>query len=553
MENLLNIILFLPALSTLLMFGKMLDNTSVKYYAIAISAVELGLCLLLWSLFDSANPNFQFTSILPITHGINYYVGIDGISLFLVVLSAFITLLCVIFLHNVDSMKNFLIALLFLESIMIGVFVSLNMILFYIFWEISLVPMLYIIGAWGSGMRVYASIKFFLYTFCASLIMLFGILYFAYLYFATTGIWSFDVLDWYRLQMGVDIQKALFIAFFVGIAVKVPMFPLHTWLPYAHGQAPTVGSVILAAILLKMGTYAFVRFSLPFFPDASVAFITPIAILCVIMVVYAALVAFAQDDMKQVIAYSSISHMGIIVLGTFALNVEGIAGSVFFMLSHGIISGALFFMVGILYDRTHTKLIAHYGGIARVVPKYTLLFSILLMGSVGLPLTMGFVGEFLSLLGFFCVNKIIALLAGSGIILGAVYMLNLFRNVFLNDLKAHNKSLKDINLRESCAILPLVAVVIWLGIYPKPILGTIEHSVQNLVAFMEKKAILPENAEFLRSLNKDIMQDLGQDYFIDSQDLRLESQDSQDLFESNSRESQDSRFDSRESQMEVPL
>lgn len=504
MEHLLNIILFLPALSTLLMFGSIMDKVALKYYAIVISAVEFGLCLLLWFLFDSTNPSFQFVTILNITNGINYYIGIDGISLFLVVLSAFITLLCIIFLHNVESLKHFLITLLFLESIMIGAFVSLNMILFYIFWEISLVPMLYIIGAWGSEKRIYASIKFFLYTFCASLIMLFGILYFAYLYFEASGVWSFDLLDWYMLQIDLDLQKILFIAFFVGIAIKVPMFPLHTWLPYAHGQAPTVGSVILAAILLKMGTYAFVRLLLPLFPDASVFFVIPIAILCVIMVIYTALIAFAQDDMKQVIAYSSISHMGIIVLGSFAMNAEGISGSVFLMLSHGIISGALFMMVGILYDRTHTKMIAHYGGIAKVMPKFTLLFAILLMGSVGLPLTMGFVGEFLSLLGFFKVNKIFALLAGSGIILGAIYMLNLFRNVFLNSLKAHNENLCDINIRESCAIIPLVLIVIWLGIYPKPILSKIDLSAKNLISFMSEKAILDENKAFLSNLAMEV-------------------------------------------------
>lgn len=504
MEHLLNIILFLPALSTLLMFGKIMDSNALKYYAIAISAIEFLLCLLLWFLFDSTNPSFQFVTILKITSGINYYIGIDGISLFLVILSAFITLLCVIFLHGVESMKNFLITLLFLESIMIGAFVSLNVILFYVFWEISLIPMLYIIGAWGSGERIYASIKFFLYTFCASLIMLFGILYFAYLYYeASGGVWSFDLVDWYMLQMDLNLQRILFVAFFIGIAIKVPMFPLHTWLPYAHGQAPTVGSVILAAILLKMGTYAFVRLLLPLFPDASVFFITPIAILCVIMVIYTALIAFAQNDMKQVIAYSSISHMGIIVLGTFALNAEGISGSVFLMLSHGIISGALFMMVGILYDRTHTKIIAQYGGIAKNMPKFTLLFAILLMGSVGLPLTMGFVGEFLSLLGFFNVNKIFALLAGSGIILGAIYMLNLFRCVFLNKQKPQNttiyKALCDINLREAFAIIPLVLIVIWLGIYPKAILSSIDVSAKHLISFMSQKAIIDENKIFLEN------------------------------------------------------
>lgn len=488
-------------ISALLMFGKFLDD-GARYYTIIITTIELVLCLLLWYLFDNTDGSFQSITFIPLVKGISYHIGIDGISLFLVVLSALITLLCVIFLNNMKNIKNLLISLLFLESIMIGVFVSLDMILFYVFWEFSLVPMLYIIGAWGSEKRIYASIKFFLYTFSASVIMLFGILYFAYIYYSTTGIWSFSLTDWYILQINTNLQKILFIAFFIGIAVKVPMFPFHTWLPYAHGQAPTIGSVILAAILLKMGTYAFVRFSLPLFPDASIYFITPIAILCLIMVIYTAMIAFIQDDMKQVIAYSSISHMGIIVLGTFSMNIEGISGSVFFMLSHGVISGALFMMVGVLYDRTHTKMINYYGGIAKVMPKYTLIFAILLMGSIGLPLTIGFVGEFLSLLGFFSVNPIITFFAGSGIILGAVYMLHLFRNIFLGEIKEHNLALKDVGKRELVALLPLVAIVIWLGIYPKPILSKIDLSISNLVSFMYDKAILEDNKKFLLKVNE---------------------------------------------------
>lgn len=498
MEYLLNIILFLPMLSTLLIFGKIIDNNAAKYYAIIISIIELSLCLLLWYLFDNTNIGFQFITKIAITHGISYHIGIDGISLCLVLLSALMTLLCVIFINGVANIKHFLISLLFLESIMIGVFISLDMILFYIFWEASLVPMLYIIGAWGSEKRIYASVKFFIYTFSASLVMLFGILYFAYLYYITTGTLSFDLLDWYMLQLNIDVQKILFIAFFIGIAVKIPMFPLHTWLPYAHGQAPTIGSVILAAILLKMGSYAFIRFSLPLFPDASISYIVPIGILCVIMVIYTSMIAFVQDDMKQVIAYSSISHMGIIVIGIFSMSIMGITGSVFFMLSHGIISGALFMMVGILYDRTHTKMINHYGGIASIMPRYTIFFAILLMGSIGLPLTMGFVGEFLSLLGFFNVNKILTILAGTGIILGAVYMLNLFRKVFLGEVKEHNLTLKDINIRESFAVIPLVIIVIWLGIYPKPILDKIDFSVKNLVYLMSAKAIDIDNKKLLQ-------------------------------------------------------
>ncbi|RAX54926.1 NADH-quinone oxidoreductase subunit M [Helicobacter sp. 16-1353] len=505
MELLLNIVLFLPILAALFMFSRRVDNNFAKPFVVAVSIFELCLALCLWLLFDDGNAGFQFVtqiSLIP-SFGVSYYIGIDGISLFLVILSAFMTLICVIFIHNVENIKNFLIALLFLESIMIGVFISLDMILFYLFWEFSLVPMLYIIGAWGSERKIYASVKFFLYTFSASLVMLFGILYFAYLYYSATGILSFNLMDWYMLQLDFDIQRWLFVAFFIGIAVKIPMFPLHTWLPYAHGQAPTVGSIILAAILLKMGSYAFIRFSLPLFPDASIYFIIPIAILCVIMVIYTAMIAFAQDDMKQVIAYSSISHMGVIVLGTFSLSAEGVSGSIFFMLSHGIVSGALFMMVGMLYDRTHTKIIAEYGGIAKVMPKFTLIFAIILMGSVGLPLTMGFVGEFLSLLGFFKVNIILTILAGSGIILGAVYMLHLFRNVFLGEIKiGRNLELKDIDVREKISLIPLVLIVIWLGIYPKPILDRIDLSVKNLVSFMYEKSILNESKEFLIKVNR---------------------------------------------------
>lgn len=497
MEYLLNIIVFLPMLSTLLIFGKILDDAAIKYYVIIISIIELLLCLLLCYLFNDNTVGFQFITKLVITHGISYHIGVDGVSLFLVLLSSFITLLCVIFINGVNNIKHFLVSLLFLESIMIGVFVALDMILFYIFWEASLVPMLYIIGAWGSERRIYASIKFFIYTFSASLIMLFGILFFAYLYYQSTGVLSFNLLDWYMFVLDIDVQKLLFIAFFIGIAVKIPMFPLHTWLPYAHGQAPTIGSVILAAILLKMGSYAFIRFSLPLFPDASIAYIIPIGILCVIMVIYTAMIAFVQDDMKQVIAYSSISHMGIIVLGTFSMNSMGLSGSVFFMLSHGVISGALFMMVGILYDRTHTKMINHYGGIASVMPKYTIIFAILLMGSIGLPLTIGFVGEFLSLLGFFNVNITLTILAGSGIILGAIYMLNLFRKVFLGEIKEHNLALKDMNIRELAAVLPLVIIVIWLGIYPKPILDKIDFSIKNTLELMSAKALDLDNKKFL--------------------------------------------------------
>jgi NADH-quinone oxidoreductase subunit M len=359
--------------------------------------------------------------------------------------------------------------------------------------------MLYIIGAWGGPLRVYASIKFFLYTFTGSLIMLVGMLFVAYIYHNLTGVWSFAITDWYALVLPVDYQVWLFIAFFVGFAIKVPMFPFHTWIPYAHGQAPTIGSVILAAVLLKMGTYGFIRFSLPMFPDASVLAITPIAVLSLIMIIYTAMIAYAQKDIKQVIAYSSVSHMGIIMLGLFAMNAEGISGSVFQMLSHGIVSGALFMLVGMIYDRRHTKLIADFGGIASVMPKFAVIFGIMLMASVGLPLTIGFVGEFLVLLGFYQISPMITILAGTSIILGAIYMLRIYKFTFFGPLdNPENKKLKDIHGKETWTLIPLVAIVIWLGVYPKPILAPIDNSVKALLVFMDEKAITPEAKEMIK-------------------------------------------------------
>lgn len=492
MEHILSILIFFPALAGIMGF---LVKENTVTYGIVIALIEFVLSLFLWAAYDPSNPGFQFVEHYPVVEsfGINYLVGVDGISLFLVVLTTFITLISLIGLTIKENLKNLVISILFLEMVMVGVFLALDGILFYIFWELSLVPMLYIIGAWGSGRRIYAAIKFFLYTFTGSLIMLIGMLYLAYTYYQATGIWSFSILDWHTLILPTFLQWWLFLAFFIGLAVKVPMFPFHTWLPYAHGQAPTIGSVILAAVLLKMGTYGFVRLSLPIFPDAAVAFITPVAILSIIMIIYAAMIAYAQKDIKQVIAYSSISHMGVIVLGTFAMNAEGIAGSVFFMLSHGIVSAALFMLVGVIYDRRHTKLMSEFGGLASVMPRFGTVFGIILMASVGLPLTIGFVGEFLSLIGFYKISPLMTILAGTSIIIGSVYMLHAFRKSFLGVVtKEENRNLPDLTKQELTALIPIVLVVIWLGLYPKPVLGPIDNSVQSMLELMEKKAISPE-------------------------------------------------------------
>ncbi len=516
LDHILSILIFFPALAAV--FGFAIHKDSIRAYGVAVSVIEFVLSLWLWFCFDAGISGMQFmeeVALVPV-FGINYILGVDGISLFIVILSAFITMIGIASLSEVKNIKNMIVTLLFLQMTMTGVFVALDAIIFYIFWELSLVPMLYLIGAWGGPLRIYASIKFFLYTFTGSLVMLVGMLFMAYFYYQATGEWSFALLDWYRLILPESFQLWLFVAFFMGFAIKVPMFPFHTWLPYAHGQAPTVGSVILAAILLKMGTYAFIRFSLPLFPDASVFYMFPIAILSIIMVIYTAMVAYAQEDIKQVVAYSSVSHMGIIILGTFALNVEGITGSIFLMLGHGIVAGALFLLVGVIYDRRHTKMMSDFGGLAHVMPRYATIFGIMMMASVGLPLTINFVGEFLSLLGFFKQSQILTLLAGIGIIVGAIYMLAAYKKIFFGEVtKEENKNIPDVNKRELFALVPLVMITIWLGVYPKPVLEPINNSVESLVQLMHEKATTPEAKSRIPSLIKE-----AQDTKISTEEAR---------------------------------
>lgn len=497
MDAILSILIFFPALAGFIGFG--IDKSTAKMYGISVALIELLLSLVLWMQFDPSNAGMQFTEKVSLIadFGISYNVGVDGISLFIVIMATLITLLGIILLReDTKNMKNMIVSLLFLEMTMVGVFVTLDAIIFYLFWELSLVPMLYIIGAWGGKDRVYAAVKFFLYTFAGSLVMLVGLLAMAYLYHQANGVWTFNILDWYTLPLTEGQQFWLFLAFFAGFAIKVPMFPFHTWLPWAHGQAPTIGSVILAAVLLKMGTYGFVRFSLPILPDASVTFTPFIMTLSIIMVIYTAMVAFAQKDMKQVIAYSSVSHMGVIMLGVFAMNAEGLGGSVFLMLSHGIVSGALFMLVGVIYERTGTKIMSEFGGLAAVMPVYATVFGLMLMASVGLPLTIGFVGEFLVLLGFYKVSVIGTILAGTTIIIGSVYMLALFKKSFFGPVRHEkNLSLTDLDNRELTALIPLVLIVVWLGIYPKPVLDPINNSVNHLLTQMKDKAINVETKE----------------------------------------------------------
>ncbi len=508
LDHILSLLIFFPAIAAIM--GFVVHKDSAKAFGVAVSVIEFVISLYLWFAFDTNVSGMQFMeniSVVP-AFGINYLVGIDGISLFIVIMASFFTMIGIASLGDMKKIKNLVITLLFLQMTMVGVFAALDAILFYVFWELSLVPMLYIIGAWGGPLRIYASVKFFLYTFTGSLVMLVGMLFMAFLYNQATGVWSFSILEWYRLILPLNYQLWLFAAFFIGFAIKVPMFPFHTWLPYAHGQAPTIGSVILAAVLLKMGTYAFIRFSLPMFPDAAAFFMFPIAAIAIIMIIYTAMVAYAQEDIKQVVAYSSISHMGVIILGTFALNVEGITGSVFLMIGHGIVSGALFFLVGVIYDRRHTKMMSEFGGLASVMPRYATIFGIMMMASVGLPLLVNFVGEFLSLLGFYNQSHIATLLAGTAIIVGAIYMLSSYKRAFFGEVTNEaNRKLPDVNSRELLALIPLTIIAVWLGVYPKPLLEPINNSVKSVVMLMHEKAITPEGKSRIPSLeNKVAMQ-----------------------------------------------
>jgi len=502
MENILSMLIFFPAAAATV--GFMIHKDSMRQYGVVVTIVELVLALLLWNDFDTLDAQMQFVQTIPLitSYGINYVVGIDGVSLFLIIMITFMTMIAVIGLSETKNVKNLIITMLYLEMTMVGVFVSLDLIMFYVFWELTLIPMFYIIGFWGAENRFHAAIKFFLYTFIGSLIMLIGMLYFGYIYHETTGTWSFNLLDWYSVVLPFDVQFWLFIAFFFGFAVKVPMFPFHTWLPLAHSQAPTIGSIVLAAVLLKMETYGFIRFVLPLFPDASVYFMPFMATLGIIAIIYTAMVAYAQEDMKQMIAYSSISHMGVIILGVFALNVEGISGAVFLMIGHGIVSGALFLCVGVLYDRRKTKMIKEFGGLAKNMPVFALVYGVVLMASIGLPLTIGFVGEFLALLGFFKFSPFLTLIASLTIVLSAIYMLSMYKRTFFGELiKKENKEMKDIRGREIVALSSLVLLIVSLGIYPKVILEPLNISVAKVINIMDVKAIDQKTKEKLRTLN----------------------------------------------------
>ncbi|STO97744.1 NADH dehydrogenase subunit M [Helicobacter canis] len=490
MEYLLSIVIFFPFMAGLVVFA--LDDRGAKFFGVSCAMIELVLVAVLCGYFDSSNPSLQFENMFALipAFGISYHIGIDGVSLTLILLNAIVILLSVMFLHGKTPASHFVACLLLLESILMGVFSAQNLVLFYVFWELSLLPILYMIGVWGSGDKIKAALQFFLYTFFASLIMLVGILYYGFLFFLHFKHFSFELADWLSMPLPPSYQLWLFLAFFIAIAVKIPIIPFHAWLPKAYGNAPTLGSVVLSALLLKMGTYALVRFCLPLFPDASIELSLWILVLGLIMIIYGAMLAYAQTDMKQVIAYSSISHMGVVVLGVFSFTLIGISGAVFMMFAHGIVGAMLFMLVGAFAKRTGSMQIDSVKGVAAVAPIFCAIFGLATMANVGLPLTIGFVGEFLSLLGIFATYPLIALLGGLTIILSAAYMLSLYKRLFFGKADEEQKLAKfsDVDVREKLVLGLFSACVIVLGVYPKPLLTLIDSGVKPMLETMSMRA-----------------------------------------------------------------
>ena len=453
---------------------------NARNVALWTSMITFILSLFLWTGFDSSTAEFQFVERRPWIDGydISYHLGIDGISLLFVLLTTFLTPLCILASWEAikDRVKEYMIAFLVLETMMVGVFVSLDLVIFYLFFEGTLIPMFLIIGIWGGPGRVYATFKFFLYTLLGSVLFLLAIMA-MYQAAGTTSIPSLMAFDF-----PFETQRWLWLALFASFAVKVPMWPVHTWLPDAHVEAPTAGSMVLAGVLLKFGGYGFLRFSLPMFPEASAYFTPLIFSLSIVAIIYTSLVALAQEDMKKLIAYSSVAHMGFVTIGLFTVNTQGVEGAILVMLSHGFVSAALFLCVGVVYDRMHSRMIKSYGGLVHRMPLYAFVFLLFALASVGLPGTSGFVGEFLTLVGAYRVSTWLALLATVGIILGPAYMLWLYRRVIFGDLtKDELKDILDLNPREIAIFTPMILLVMLLGIYPEPFLDVIRVSVENLI------------------------------------------------------------------------
>ncbi|MCX7797495.1 MAG: NADH-quinone oxidoreductase subunit M [Melioribacter sp.] len=490
----LTYLLIVPIIGSLvILFFNENEKKLVRWIGLVFSLITFIISLFVYYLFDSTKTDFQLIhKVLWIKSlNISYHVGIDGISLILVLLTTFITPLTLLSTWNSinDKVKMFTFSMLLLEAGMIGVFISLDLFLFYIFWEAMLIPMYFIIGIWGGERRIYASIKFFLYTMFGSLLMLVAIIWLAVYASNQLGFFSTNLLDLYKVGPLVsrEIQKWMFFAFFLSFAIKVPLFPLHTWLPDAHVEAPTAGSVILAGVLLKMGTYGLIRYCLPLFPQTAVEYAPLISILAVIGIIYGALVSMVQPDMKKLVAYSSVSHLGFVVLGIFAMTIESMQGAIIQMINHGLSTGALFLLVGIIYERTHHREIEYYGGIAKIVPIYSTILMIVSLSSIGLPGLNGFVGEFLILLGSF--KSLVlnswwyTIFAATGIIFAAVYLLWMYQRVVFGVIKNDNlrQELTDMNIRELITLIPILLFIFWIGIYPSTFLKLTEVSTQSIL------------------------------------------------------------------------
>lgn len=474
----------------------------IKWVCLAITLADFFLSLFLFIYFDATTHEMQFVEKIPWIKGfgISYHLGIDGISLFLVLLTTFLSMPAVLssFKAINEKVKEYMIFMLLLETGMLGVFMALDLFLFFIFWEAMLIPMYFLIGVFGGPRKVYAAVKFIIYTMAGSTLMLVAILFLYYFHFNTTGEATFDLMKFYQIFIPLKYQIWLFLAFALSFSIKVPLFPFHTWLPDAHVEAPTAGSVILAGVLLKMGIYGFLRFCLPLFPVASMKFAPLFAILGIIGIVYGALVAMMQEDIKSLVAYSSVSHLGFVILGVFTFNLQGLQGGVIQMINHGISTGALFLVVGMLYERRHTRMIKDFGGISKQMPLFAACFMIVSLSSLALPGLNGFVGEFLILVGAFKAKKLYAVFAALGVILSAIYLLWMYQRVMFGELKnPENKGLKDLSAREVVVLVPLLVMIFVIGIYPHPFLSRMEVSIAHLLSRVnrvERVAVIDHNA-----------------------------------------------------------
>jgi NADH-quinone oxidoreductase subunit M len=493
--GLLTAVTFLPAVGAILIAVVPRPRaTTHRGLGLLVTLATLALSLPLWIRFDGDSADYQFVELhrwMP-TLGVSFHVGVDGISLLLVLLTTFLMPIALASAWHAieDRTKEFVVTMLLLETGMLGVFVSLDLFLFFVFWEAMLIPMYLIIGVWGGANRIYAAVKFVLYTMVGSALMLVAILALYYQHGAATGVYTFDLptLARWVLPPGLG-QNLMFLAFALAFAIKVPLFPFHTWLPDAHVEAPTAGSVILAGVLLKMGTYGFLRFCLPLFPDATVAFAPLVFALAVIGIVYGAWVSTVQPDLKKLVAYSSVSHLGFVMLGLFTLNQQGLVGGLIQMVNHGLSTGALFLMVGMIYERRHTRLIAEFGGLWKIVPAFSALFLVVVLSSVGLPGLNGFVGEFLVLVGAFQVSPWLAALATTGIIFAAVYLLWMYQRVVFGPVThEENRRLTDLSPREWAVLVPVLVLIVWIGVYPAAFTGKTEATIAALLAQVESKA-----------------------------------------------------------------